>query len=292
MTIIDQFKKELEQKGKSNNTIKAYISDIEKFKIWLKETFDEEFSPENITTPDIVDYKSYLLNIKKRKASTVNRRLASLSAFLNWCEKEELINKNPIKEVEGIKEIQTAPKALNELELKRLIREAYKDKNIRNIAIIEVLANTGLRVGELISLTLDDISISPRKGHLTVREGKRDNYREIPLNKDVRKALTNYIEERPDSSSDKVFLGQRGPLKKSAIWRIVKKYADRAEVEASPHTLRHTHATLMLFQGEEPKVISERLGHSTISITLDRYSHVLPNMQQEAADRLENALFS
>ena len=268
MSIINHFKIELEQKGKTNNTIKAYISDIEKFKKWLKETYDEKFSPQNITTPDIVDYKSYLLNVKKRKASTVNRRLASLSAFINWCETENLINSNPIKDIEIIKEVQTAPKALNELELKRLIREAYKDNHVRNIAIIEVLANTGLRVGELVSLTLDDISISPRKGHLTVREGKRDNYREIPLNKNVRKALTNYLEERPDSSSDKVFLGQRGPLKKSAIWRIVKKYADRAEVEASPHTLRHTFATRLLRDHDMDIItVSKLLGHSSVDST-------------------------
>jgi len=268
MSIINHFKIELEQKGKTNNTIKAYISDIEKFKKWLKETYDEEFSPQNITTPDIVDYKSYLLNVKKRKASTVNRKLASLSAFINWCETENLINNNPIKDIEIIKEVKTAPKALNELELKRLIREAYKDNHVRNIAIIEVLVNTGLRVGELVSLTLDDISISPRKGHLTVREGKRDNYREIPLNKDVRKALNNYIEERPDSSSDKIFLGQRGPLKKSAIWRIVKKYTDRAEVEASPHTFRHTFATRLLRDHDMDIItVSKLLGHSSVDST-------------------------
>lgn len=127
MEVMEQFKKKLKRSGKSENTIIAYSNDLQEFAQWLKDTYDESFSPENITTHDIIEFKSYLISVKKRKASTVNRKLVSLSAFLGWCEKQEIIPNNPAQEVEGIKEVKTAPKALERLEMKRLVREVYKN---------------------------------------------------------------------------------------------------------------------------------------------------------------------
>ncbi|MFW6016117.1 MAG: tyrosine-type recombinase/integrase [bacterium] len=118
--ILDQFKGELERNGKSKNTIVAYLRDIQKFGQWLKNIYDEEFLPDNITTHDIQDYKFYLLSVQNKKASTVNRKLASLSAFLDWCVAEEKITDNPMSRVKGIREVKTAPKALDRLDVKRL----------------------------------------------------------------------------------------------------------------------------------------------------------------------------
>lgn len=98
-------------------------------------------------------------------------------------------------------------------------------------------------------------------------------------------------------SSFVVLAGTRGNIKLPIDPdRISKEFSRLVKrVDGIPHVrfhdLRHSHATLLLQQGEHPKVISERLGHSTISITMDTYSHVMPNMQQEAADKLDNFLF-
>ncbi|MFW6016116.1 MAG: tyrosine-type recombinase/integrase [bacterium] len=170
----------------------------------------------------------------------------------------------------------------------RDFREVYKNKHTRNIAIIEVLVNTGIRVGELVSLTLEDVSISPRKGHLTVREGKGESFREVPLNKDVRKAISAYLKERSVSKSNKIFLGQRGPLKETAIWRIVKKYAERAGVNASPHKLRHTFATRLLRDHDTDIVtVSKLLGHANVNSTAI-YTQLSQKDMERAVDRLSN----
>jgi site-specific recombinase XerD len=134
------------------------------------------------------------------------------------------------------------PRSLSEKDFFRLRRSFYKGNNERDIAIFEVLANTGIRVSELCSLKLSDVQISERKGKLIVRCGKGQKYREVPLNSDARKALNEYLKSRADENDERLSLGERGPLTPLGVFRIIKKYARDAGVEVSPYQVRHTFA--------------------------------------------------
>jgi site-specific recombinase XerD len=121
------------------------------------------------------------------------------------------------------------PKSLAKREVDRLLRAAEQSGNKRNLAILLTLRHTGLRVGELCNLRTQDLTIPERKGHLIVHSGKGDKDRTIPLNNDVRLALTAYLAVRPAVSDDHLFMGQRGePLQPEAVQLIVRKYAQRA----------------------------------------------------------------
>jgi site-specific recombinase XerD len=150
-----------------------------------------------------------------------------------------------------------------------LLREVHKSGKMRDAAIIETLANTGLRVGELAELTLADVEISERKGMVTVRSGKGVKYRQVPLNADARRAISGYLQARPQSAETSLFLGQRDePLTPSAVWRVVKKYGQRAGLTISPHTLRHTFGTrLVRTSGIDLVTVAAMMGHESLDTT-------------------------
>ena len=266
---FDEFEQALVEEGKSPLTVKNYLSDLKHFATWFEGTNGEALAPQRITLLDVRAYKSHLMTVRKFKPATVNRRLASLSRYCRWAKKQGLMQNDPTDEVKGVSQVKAAPKALGRLELRRLLREVHKSGVGRDIAIVEVLANTGLRVGELAKLTLDDLELSARKGKLTVRSGKGNKYREVPLNADARRALRAYLGLWPQDGDRALFLGQRGNgLTSSAIWRVVKKYGQRAGLEISPHTLRHTFGTrLVRRKGIDLVTVAAMMGHESLETT-------------------------
>src|SRR3954468_2658132 len=115
----------------------------------------------------------------------------------------------PTDSVKGIQSSPRAPRSLPKKDVDRLIREVEQSGNKRDLALLQVLRHTGIRVGELVALRLGDVTLSERKGQLVVRSGKGSKYRVVPLNADARKALSDYLAVRPKSTSDRLFLGRR-----------------------------------------------------------------------------------
>ena len=206
----------------------------------------------------------------RSKPATINRRLAALARYCRFAKAQCLISEDPARDVQGVRQQKAArPKALDGIELRRLLREVHKSGNKRDIAILEMLANTGLRVGELASLAAEDIELSERKGQVTVRSGKGAKYRQVPLNADARRALYAYLDVRPMGATGHFFVGQRGNgLTPSAIWRMVKKYGQRAGLEISPHTLRHTFGTRLVREnGVDLVSVATMMGHESLETT-------------------------
>jgi integrase/recombinase XerC len=180
------------------------------------------------------------------------------------------LESDPTASVEGVSQVQPPPRALDKADLNRLIRRAQQEGNVLHIAVITMLAYTGLRVAELCGVQKADIEISERKGTVTVR-GKGEKYRTIPLNAETRRALREYLKVRPITrkNEDAVFVGQRGPLTESGARRIVAKYAGLAGLEdVSPHVLRHTFATRLLRDAEADVVtVANLMGHADVRTT-------------------------
>lgn len=141
------------------------------------ETNGEELTPQSITPIDVREYKRYLLEDRGFKPATVNRRLASISAFCKWGEQQGLANGNPCDEISIVPEVRTAPKWLTKGEQYGLIRAVQRANRRRDEALIMVMLHTGLRVGEVSNLRIGDISISARKGEVIVRGGKGKKFR-------------------------------------------------------------------------------------------------------------------
>jgi integrase/recombinase XerD len=290
MKWIDDFRRALELDDKSNNTKDSYCSDIQEFLKWFVDTYLKEFDGQ-ILEQDAREFKSYLLNIRKLKPASINRKLGALRSFNSHLisigtGRDISISSSAIPDSSD-RDIQ----AMEKNELNRFRRAVYAADNKRDIAIVEVLNNTGIRVSELVALEITDIHLTERNGstnysYIVVRSGKGDKYREMPLNSSARKALQEYLEIRV-SHSNKVFVGQRGPLRRESIDKIIKKYCYQADIEnISSHTLRHTFCTRLMQEGTPIPIVSKLAGHSSIQTTMNFYIHVTRKDKIYAVEKL------
>jgi integrase/recombinase XerD len=288
MPQIEHFVDELRRQEKAPNTIESYRYDLVLFSRWLEATNGEAFQASGITPTDLREYRSFLLTVERRSPATINRRLASLRTFFQWARAEGLCQELPTDSVKGIASSPRAPKSLPKKDVDRLIREVEQGGNKRDLAILQLLRHTGIRVGELTALRLDDVTLSERKGQLVVRSGKGSKYRVVPLNADARKAVNDYLAVRPKATSESLFLGRRSAgLSERSVEKLVLKYAHHAGLEdVSPHTLRHTFGKSALDAGVDLVTVSRLMGHERLETTA---IYTTPSSQdlEKAVARLE-----
>ena len=268
--LLQRFEGHLAGEGKSAHTLRAYTRDLRLFAEWFQITNGKALTPEAITPIDVRQYRAHLLTVQGRKPATVNRKLASLSAFCTWARGEGLIAANPVEGVQQVGEVRPAPKWLDKNEQYALLRAVQERGRARDVALVTLMLHTGLRVSEVAALRASDVKISVRKGALIVRGGKGGKYRTVPLNADARKALEAYLEERPGiKDGDCLFLGQRGDaLGTPGIYHLIGRYAYDARLEAvTPHSLRHTFGKNLVDAGVSLDRVAQLLGHESVDTT-------------------------
>ena len=187
----------LKQQGKSDHTIKAYRLAFNHFAHWYKTTYGEPLDPAATIARDMREWKSYQQSIEKTAPSTINQRLVGLSSFYKWAVVQDHIRRDPTIDIKTLALAKRQPKSLLAKTLRRLMRTVHNNHNLRDIAIVELLAGTGIRVGELLALQVGDIVVHERSGWVTIREGKHGHYREVPLTRDVRRALQEGCDNHP-----------------------------------------------------------------------------------------------
>jgi site-specific recombinase XerD len=284
--LIEAFLQDLARAGKSPRTVEGYRKDLVDFIAWLEGRYGEAFDPKAVLPEDLRDYRQHLLAVRRAAPATINRRVSALRAFFAYLVSRGEIPSNPAARLSGVRQARAAPKALSEAELRRLLREARRSPNPLHRAVILLLAHTGLRASELCALRLSDVTLSERKGKIVVR-GKGEKVREVPLNAEAREALREWLAARPSVPEDALFIGRRGPLTPSGVWRIVTTCARRAGLEgAHPHTLRHTFATRLLREaGADLVTVAEILGHESLNTTA-RYTRPSEADLEAAVERL------
>jgi integrase/recombinase XerC len=295
---IDAFLHSLAEGDASRHTLASYRLDLVGFARWFAEHVptEPEFTPEAVTPTDIREFRDWLARTANRKPTTINRKLAALRAYFAFCKARGYRQQDlPTAGVKRVAEQPAGPRWFLKREVNGLVREVERHgrgpTKLRDLAIILTLRHTGIRVGELVGLTVHDISLSPRGGSVRVR-GKGNKERVVPLNTDVRQALEAYLavrNERPDRDDfADLFLGQRGPLSSHGVEVLVAKYAQRAGVpNLRPHALRHSFAKHLIDAGEDLVTVQSLLGHTNLNTTA-RYTKPGARDLEEAVARLVN----
>jgi len=269
--ILEAYNKHLQTIGKSLHTVKAYTHDLAGFSQWFALTTGDAFDPQAIGPRNIAEYRSYLLT-RGKKPATVNRRLVALQRFYKWAQKQGHSTNNPFEHLEGVRVKQQqgiAPKWLDSHQQMALLRAVRKGKSLRDLAMIELMMRSGLRVSELVDLTLADVELAERAGRVIVREGKGGKYRQVPLSKEVRYALEMYMQTRGEDENQRVFLGQRGPLNVPGVQYLVAKYAYQARLaDVTPHSLRHTFGKNLVDAGVSLEQVAALLGHESLDTVI------------------------
>lgn len=292
--MISYFIQELQREGKSPLTIQAYSRDIEQFNEWLDETIGYE--TDVITETDIREYRQFLNLHKKLKVTSINRKINSIVQFQQFlyrkgiCKEEVELRK--VKQKNNL-QMDYEVKVVEKQDLYRLKRTIEADGNKRDILIYYLLFATGVRCSELVSIGIDDFSLTERNGKnnysfVLIRNGKGDKVRKINLNAQVVNAVRAYLEVRPNTLSSKLLQGQRGSLTRLAINKILEKYSKKAQLDyiVTPHMARHTFCTNLIKSGVDPKTVCLLSGHSSVDIVYRFYVNSSKEDRQNAVDNL------
>lgn len=286
---IEGFTNEMSRTGKSTNTVATYTRNAELFVIWLEGITGETFNGK-VTTMDAAEYTRHLTEKEKQSLNSIKAKQTALQRFADYLSYSGFMPSIKIQQKKGT--VEPDVEVLEKNELYKYRRYTINSENLLNIAIVQLILNTGIRESELCNLELSDIDITERKGTITIRNGKGSKYREIPLNKDARNALQNYIEHcRPsDETTEKVFIGQRGALSRNAVYKIVSKLGQKAiGKNVYPHMLRHQCLTAMAKNPDiDLKTISSIAGHSSTELTTKYYIH---SSKQEKIDAVDSLTF-
>jgi integrase/recombinase XerC len=283
--IIELYRSYLENEDHSALTVTGYVADARMFIAWFEQHNHEDFSLERVTPTDVRAYRLYLQDAQRLKASTVNRKLASLSSFMNWAMESGKINSDPTAKIKYVKKVQHSPKWLDKNEQFALQRTMERDLQIaqlrypkrwvtrrRDASLVVFMLNTGLRLSEVTALKLTDIEISERKGQALVRRGKGNKERLIPLNANAREALNEWLKVRPQTICQKLWLsvesGDDDGMTARGIQRILKRYGQEAELpNLTPHVLRHSFGKNLADKGVGVEKIAQLLGHENLNTT-------------------------
>ncbi len=260
------------EKGLSENTYQSYKMDIQQLLDWL---YNQSISLSEINNILISNYRIYLK--ESYKTSTIARKMTSIKGFLDYIDSLGILQETIAFKDHIIRE-KKLPIVLTEAEITALIQciPTNKYSGKRDAAILELMYATGIRVSELVDLTLEQYY----EDEMFIRViGKGNKERLIPFGNYAKNAVNEYLQERKlknKVNNSFLFLSnQNKKISRQSIWKMIKKYAKMAGInqEITPHTIRHTFATHLLNNGVDLRVIQELLGHSDISTT-QIYVHI------------------
>lgn len=276
------------EKRLSSNTYDSYAFDLECFKNYFNNK-----KIDNIKENDIVLYLEYLKEEKKLSARSIERHLTTIRGLFKYLVKMDIIKYDITKNIDNLKIGKHLPMTLTIDEVNKLMDVSLDNPfNYRTKAMLEVMYGSGLRVSELVNLTLNDIDLY---NDTILVHGKGSKERIVPLGDYAKEYLAKYLEvrnsliKRKNGNPDKLFLNNHGkPITRNGFNFLLSKLLKEKgiEKEVTPHTLRHSFATHMLDNGADLRTIQELLGHSDI-VTTRIYTHVSKKQIQSNYDKYE-----
>ena len=257
-------------RGTSKNTEVSYERDLKKLERFLTEEKIESVEQVNATL-----LNSYVMYMERKNfaASSISRSIASIRAFFHFLCQTRSWKENPAEHLKAPKLEKKMPGILTIDEVDLLLKQPRENtaKGIRDRAMLELLYATGIRVSELISLTLKDINL--KLGYITCSSGEKE--RVIPFGSAAKRSVEHYMEGARaellgSQESEMLFLNCSGKsMSRQGFWKVLKSYAEAAGIQQdiTPHTLRHSFAAHLVQNGADLKSVQEMMGHSDISTT-------------------------
>jgi integrase/recombinase XerD len=248
-------------------SLRNYLSDVRHFMAWYEARETEravadqktsDFDAAAITTPTLTHYRSYLQTVQRQKPASVNRSLISVKRYFGWAIQHHLISYDPSAAVKLVGEEESAPRHLDDQEEQALVAAVTQAGTLRDRVLIVLLLHTGLRAREICRLRRDQVKLGKRGGWLEVI-GKRNKYREVPLNTTARKVLEEYLPTLPPAT---VFLFPSGKTKQA-----LSEHARVAKLpDVSPHDLRHRFGYRMA-ESVPLHRLAQIMGHDSLDTT-------------------------
>jgi len=269
------------ERGLSPRTLVSYEDDLQAYGAFLAQ------SGKDIKTVTHEDLTDYLWHRKSAggQATSLARYIASLRAFYRFLIAEEIITKDPAASLQTPRRAEKLPRYLTIDEVARLMAAVRGGKaaQVRLRAMLELMYAAGLRVGELVHITIDELQMDV--GYVRVF-GKGGKERIVPIGERAKLAVQAYLAQRPQTAASvkTVFVSNRkAPMSAVQFWRLIRQAAIDAGIRKSvtPHTLRHSFASHLVQNGADLRAVQEMLGHASISTT-QIYTHLDKSHLQDA----------
>jgi len=266
--LIDQYCNNISFKnGLTKNTILAYKSDLKIFLIWLDDN-KEKFS--NADRIIINNYLAYRLD-NGASLSTIQRIITCIKSFYSFLFENNIIKYNPAQLIENPKKRRKLPTIITESEVMKLLDspDVKTNKGLRDKCILELLYSSGLRISELLSIKINQIS--KEKKFLKIK-GKGNKERLVPIGSSAMNLLIVYLDTYRSSikntnNIDILFINENGSIiSRQACWEMIQRYASISLInkKISPHNLRHAFATHLLNNGADLRTVQMLLGHASL----------------------------
>ena len=263
----------------SANTLASYRRDLESYAQHLQDV--QQLKDYNEVHREHILLHLENLRAEGKTARTVARHISSIRSFHQFLLREKVTTTDPTVHLEMPQVEQKLPKVLSIEEIDALIAapDCSKPQGVRDIAMLELLYASGMRISELTELNIEDIHLT--MGFVRVF-GKGRKERIVPLGRGALNALSNYLEraryelQGKYPKTDALFISHRGKrLTRQGCWKIIKTHAEKARInkELTPHVLRHSFATHLIENGADLRAVQEMLGHADIATT-QIYTHV------------------
>ena len=285
--LADQFINYLRiELGFSDNTVLAYSRDLKRFFEFLEK---QKLSPIDISHDRIADYT--VLAGRRLSPRSVARNISTIKSFYRFLVSAGKIKNNPTRLVEAPRIAMRLPGVLSRADMERLLSQPdiSRPLGVRDLAMLETLYATGLRVSELVNLKTQDLNLEA--GYLRTL-GKGSKERVVPMGEKAVTAVKEYLSGArqrltKSANSPYLFLTLRGrPMTRQAFWKIIKKYGRQALIKKklTPHSIRHSFASHLLDAGADLRSVQVMLGHADISTT-QIYTHVTRERLKEVHEK-------
>ncbi len=263
---IISFLQELEGGNKSTLTLTAYKTDLKQFFEWLSENDATVTIPEQVTRGHVNEYLAFLSSLG-RSGVTRARKLAALKSFFTYMKDEHIIASSAADTIHMPNKERKRKVVLRTDEYSRMLSEA--GGNPRDFAILQLFLQTGIRVSELVAITVPDLD---RQSHVLKVHGKGNKERDIPLEKKSVQAVKSWLAVRPESQDQHLFLNYSGEgLSIRGVRKIVDKYLKKAGItkQISCHGLRRTFGSAKAGKGMNAFQLQKLMGHERITTTIE-----------------------
>ena len=273
--IINNYKDYLLQNDKSENTVYAYVTDVNLYSKYLEKKEMNLYTSDNVA---IMGYIQHLLNQGKSERS-INRIVISLRSFYGYLKSRSLVNDIPKISYKSSRTTKKLPQILTVDEVDKIIRSVDKDgpKGIRDNALLELMYATGMKVSELISENVEDVNLD--LSFVKCIDNKHFE-RLIPIGRSACRAIEEYLAIRDqvaDAGVTNLFVNLNGQkLTRQGIWRIVKEYSHRAGIDkdVNLNTFRHSFAVHLLQNGANVRAVQKLLGNQVLTY-MDTYYEII-----------------
>lgn len=274
--MLDKYKAYLQGDGKADNTINSYLLHIKGYVSWYTQGYGE--APQCLYRANILDYISYLKNIKKANAKTVNAKLSALMSFNEYLIKQGIQNDIVLTKKDNIK-IQNqyaSPSIVSKQEVEQFRQSILVNQGKRDYAIVTIMAYAGLRISEVLNIRLSDYNLV--SSDLSVKDGKGGKQRTVIMNDKITNAIKEYLKER-NSNSEYLFVSRESEkINRTRINQIFNKYSDKI----TPHVLRHFYCSNAIEVGYSIHEVANLAGHSNIHTTLLYTNPTREKMKEKA----------